>query len=119
MFYALSRSFNLFLSKHPNVFMSPRKEPHYFCDDFPGLLGCASLDEYLALFEEASADHVAVGEASVWYMYSKVAVKNILKFNPDAKFIIMLRNPVDLVYSMHAQSLNSVDENVKDFEKIR
>lgn len=111
---ALSR----YLSQHPNIFMSDPKEPHYFCDDFkPAMRTIKTEEDYTKIFSTANSDHHAVGEASVWYLYSKVAVKNIFNFRADAKIIVMLRNPVDLVYSMHAQSLNSVDDDEPDFEK--
>jgi hypothetical protein len=43
-------------------------------------------------------------------------VPNILAFNPAARFIVLLRNPVDLVYSLHSQLLYGGHEEVEDFE---
>ena len=106
-----------YLRLHKQVYISDPKEIHHFCDDFPGMKEVNNINEYLSIFQQANSKHIAVGEASVWYLYSKVAVREIFNFNPDAKLIIMLRNPVDLVYSMHAQDLNSVDENVIDFKE--
>jgi hypothetical protein len=36
--------------------------------------------------------------------------------NSRAKIIVMLRNPVDMVYSLHSQLLHSLQEDVKDFQ---
>jgi len=44
------------------------------------------------------------------------AVSNILKFNPEAKFIVMLRNPIDMAYSIHSQHLFGMQEDVVDFK---
>jgi hypothetical protein len=108
-----------YLSSHSKVFLSSIKEPHYFAKDFlqfrPYYVN--TKEEYLDLFAQATKQHIAIGEASVWYMLSKVAVCNIHQFNPNAKIIIMLRNPIDMVYSLHSQFVFSLVEDEPDFEK--
>lgn len=47
----------------------------------------------------------------------KEAIKNIFDFNPNAKIIVMLRNPIDMVYSLHSQKIYSKDEDELDFKK--
>ena len=37
--------------------------------------------------------------------------------NPDARLIVMLRNPVDIVHSLHSQFVYGFREDEKDFEK--
>jgi len=106
-----------YLREHPNVFMCTPKEPHYFATDMPKYRVVNTEKEYLALFDEVTPDHLAIGEASVWYLYSKEAIKNIKKYNANSKIIVMLRNPVDLIYSMHSQSLYSMNEDEKDFQR--
>ncbi len=106
-----------YLEQHPQIFVSTPKEPHYFASDFPEMMYVKTLDEYIRLFDQASNGCVAVGEGSVWDLYSDVAVKNIINFDDKAKIIVMLRNPVDLVYSMHSQHLITLDENEYDFTK--
>jgi len=106
-----------YLREHPNVFMCTPKEPHYFATDLPKKRLVQTLDEYNHLFDKAGENHKAIGEASVWYLYSDDAIENIKKFNPDAKIIVMLRNPVDFVYSFHSQALQSNTEDVRDFKK--
>jgi len=104
-----------YLGLHPNAFFSHPKEPEYFADDFAGRVITKERD-YLQLFREAdSSRHWAVGEGSVLYLFSKVAVPNILQFQPNAKFIVMLRNPADLVVSLHAQLLVEGNENLSSF----
>lgn len=102
--------------------MPKRKEPHFFAQD---LYTGTSRDDmyfvrdraaYLRLFEPAT-DEKRVGEASVYYLYSEVAAREIKAFCPSARIIIMLRNPVDMVYSLHAQRLYSRAEDIDDFEE--
>lgn len=106
-----------YLSEHENLFVSWPKEPHFFATDFPHHRYVTELDAYLGLFASAEQKHVAIGEASVWYLYSEEACINIRQFRSDAKIIVMLRNPVDLVYSLHSQSLYTIDEDEPDFER--
>ena len=94
-----------YLAEHPLIQISDPKEPHYFCSDLKaGGIPVSSDDEYIASFFPClnESNVVAAGDASVWYLYSKVAVKNIIKFCPDAKFIVLLRNPVSMACSLHS-----------------
>ncbi|HUB98157.1 MAG TPA: sulfotransferase [Stellaceae bacterium] len=101
------------LADHPQIYMSPEKEPHYFNVDHKRYR--TSLASYERLFEPANDRHLAVGEASVWYLYSTAAVANILDYNPAAKFIVMVRNPVDMAYSLHDELLFTRHEDEADF----
>jgi hypothetical protein len=105
-----------YLGAHPNIFFSRVKEPHFFDLDTSTRVK-AGLQTYLSLFSDAQPDvHKAVGEGSTGYLFSKVAVSEILKFNPDSKFIVMLRNPVDLVHAWHSEMYYEGVEDVRDFE---
>jgi len=108
---------SVYLKEHPNVFMSTPKEPHYFASDMIRHRSVESIEDYLALFDKAGPSHNAIGEASVWYMYSKNAIKNIHLYDPNAKIIVMLRKPVDMVHSLHAQLIQSLGEDCASFEK--
>lgn len=105
-----------YLRRHPRVFVSTPKEPHYFSDDFDYYYapGERSEEHYLRLFDEADASHLAVGEASVWYLYSEAAARNIMAFDPTARVVVMVRNPVELVPSLHSQLRYMLDETEPD-----
>src|SRR5690606_9490694 len=105
-----------YLREHPRVFVSQPKEPHYFCTDFDYYYapGRRSEEHYLRLFAGADERHLAVGEASVWYLYSADAARNIAAFAPGARAIVMVRNPVELVPSLHSQLLYMLDEDEPD-----
>ncbi len=107
-----------YLRQHPRVFVSTPKEPHYFCDDFDYYYapGQRTEEHYLRLFDGAADDDLAVGEASVWYLYSVTAARNIMEFDPAARVIVMVRNPVELVPSLHSQLRYMLDESEPDPE---
>jgi hypothetical protein len=102
------------LRKHPQVFMSEVKEPMYFGQDLTPRYRRMTEEEYLALFKDAREEQRA-GEASPWYLYSKSAAREIKDFNPDARIIVMLRNPVDVMYSNHSQVVFNLREDITDF----
>jgi Sulfotransferase domain len=104
-----------YLRQHPQIFMADTKELHFFGSDFvrrrtPRL----TEREYLAYFAGAG-DALRVGEASVRYLHSKRAAQEIAAFSPDARAIIMLRNPVDMMHAMHSELLFSGMEEITDF----
>lgn len=104
-----------YLGEHPNIFMSSPKEPNFFCPEFKAKQYTSDLENYLALFSDSTPNHMAIGEASVWYLLSDTAARRIHDFDKDARIIIMLRNPVDIVYSLHSQLLWTLDESISDF----
>jgi hypothetical protein len=105
-----------YLRTHPDICFSEPKEPSFFNTDFSSKFRTVKTqEEYLSYFQCKNKEKV-VGEGSTWYLYSKEAVPNILKFNPNSKFVVMVRNPVDMAYSLHAQLLYSLDEDVSDFK---
>lgn len=105
-----------YLRSHDNVFISVDKEPNYWNDDFKNICTVRDYDEYLALFRDAGSQHHAIGEASVNYLRSARAVPRIVETFPDARFVVLLRNPVDLAYSWHGQMVFGLYEDDVDFE---
>lgn len=104
-----------YLAEHPNISFCKPKEPHYFATDLTKQRSVGSAEEYLKLFPGNKAKPTIRAEGSVWYMYSREAVSNILSVHPGAKFVVMLRNPIDAAYALHNQKLKSLDEEVLDF----
>jgi hypothetical protein len=103
------------LSRHPQVFLPKNKEPHFFGEDLEIGDGWCIRNEsrYLELFDECG-DAERVGEASPWYLFSKTAAEEIRAFQPEAKILILLRDPVDLIHSVHLQHLNTANEDIID-----
>jgi hypothetical protein len=92
-----------YVRQHPNVCFARTKEPHYFSDDYPVQKMDDNLNEYwrrnFSYFDPRK--HHVIGEGSGTYYISDVAIPNILRSNPSAKFIYMVRNPVEMVYSWY------------------
>lgn len=106
-----------YLKQHPEVFLALHKEPHTFSRDLNfHTIYIEDMAVYESMFHRAGA-YKAIGEASVWYLTSKVAAGLIKEYNPEAKIIIMLRNPVDMLYSLHQLWVNSGNETEPNFQK--
>ncbi len=104
---------NDYLAGHPDIFMI-EKELHFFGKDLKVRERIKEAD-YLEKFSAAGAKKIR-GEASVWYLYSESAAYEIKSFAPAAKILIMLRNPVDVIYSLHSQHLYDGNEVITEFE---
>jgi hypothetical protein len=116
----------LFLGQHPQICMSFPKEPVYFASDLmeesDAFYGSRKYfefrteQEYAALFAHCRPGQVR-GDASTPYLLSKVAAANIRAVNPDVKIIIMLREPVSFMHSLHMEYLNETIEDEPDFAR--
>lgn len=104
------------LAEHPQVFMCRPKEPAYFNHDHPKARN-ESLNVYESYFADAKEEHRVIGEASTAYLRSLVAVREIVSYSPNAKFIVGLRNPVEMALSWHAQSVYECYEDVESFSE--
>lgn len=115
-----------FLNQHPDVYMSALKEPSYFCKDFHResdaffrhrlFFEIREEQQYLELFSKAGNKKIIGESSALVYLYSQVAAEEIFRFNPDAKIIIMLRNPADFLHSLHNQFIILGYEDVEDFK---
>ncbi len=101
-----------FLAQHPDVFASPVKEPNFFA--FAG--GRASFTgpgdqeivrrtisdrhRYLELFDGVRFES-AIGEASAFYLYWEGAPANIARWLPEARLVVVLRDPASRAFSSY------------------
>lgn len=93
-----STSFARQLAEHPEIFMSPTKEPNFFSFEEQWRQG---LGWYTSLFEGAAAAK-AVGEASTTYTWHPThpgVPARIADLLPNARFLYLVRNPVDRAVS--------------------
>jgi hypothetical protein len=112
-----------FLEQHPRVCASSRKEPNYFSTDFheesdrhfgaPLRFPFRTEAQYLALFDDPSRSVML--EGSTTSLQSRVAAANIRAFDPDARILVMVRDPVDLLHSLHAKMVSNALEDIADF----
>jgi hypothetical protein len=102
------------LGQHPKVFMPAHKEPYFFGDDLTHRHGRPTRTEYEEIFAPAGPGRLT-GDASTWSLWSTSAAAEIRAARPEARIFIMLRNPVDMMYSLHAEMVWEAEEDVLDF----
>lgn len=118
-----------YLKQHPEVYMSPEKEPRFFAlegekpdfrgpADDRGINRCrfTDIESYRELFRGVSGEKAA-GEASTLYLYSPKAPERISHHVPDAKLIAVLRNPADRAYSAFLFMARDSREPLSDFDR--
>jgi Sulfotransferase family len=126
-----------YLGQHPQIFMSPLKEPNFFALEvrpesfgpefrararrnlselqtclrgpvleqrFGGII--SEWEDYLKLFKNVNGEK-AIGEASVCYLWSKSAARNIASRIPNAKVLMILRNPVERAFAQYLHSVTN------------
>src|SRR5215211_584343 len=115
-----------YLKQHPEIYMSPVKEPKFFAlegktlnfrgpnDAHMNRKSVTDIDTYQALFRGVT-DEKAIGEASPLYLYSPEAPGRIKHHVPRARLIAILRNPVERAYSSFIQRVQKGDEPLQDF----
>ena len=109
-------SLHEYLNRHSQITMSNPKEPHYFSLDIKNG-GIRDYEKYLNCFAHGEKSSLAIGESSTLYLYSKVAIQKIFEYDKDAKFIVMLRNPLEIARSFHQVALKVFGEIEVDFQK--
>ena len=115
------------LNARSDVYLSPLKEPNFYSSDIDtskfssefqantrldlsdyfsqsplpilqvGFVRDSS--EYASLFEPAPASALLLGECSTSYLFSQAAPAALASEHPNARILIMLRNPIDRLYS--------------------
>jgi len=101
-----------YLKQHPEVFMSEEQRPNYF-GEHPNINSkyFNTKEKYMYLFKGVTNEKV-IGEASHIFG-SEIAPKQIKKFNPKSKIIIILRNPFDVLRShIDGLRLGKIDEKL-------
>jgi len=119
------------LAGHPEIAMSTPKEPGfmafgeqgYICRDGYGELPQASSwvlrseADYLALWQDAPASARILGEASTWYLSEPGCAEKLHAFNPEARIMMILRQPADRAYSAWSHARRDGEEPCARFEE--
>lgn len=125
-----------YLKQHPQIYMSPLKEPKFFAFEgeklnFQGPAkdnidknSVTTLEEYQQLFADVN-NEIAIGEASPIYIQSPKAAYSIKKYIPNVKIIAILRNPAERAFSAFShlvreghETLSLEEAFVKEKERI-
>ncbi len=111
-------SFCRYLARNPQICFSQPKEPHYFARIDHDPSAAEIKRDYLdRCFGHCADGQRAVGEGSVSYLYLPEAIERIRRFNPDARFIALVRDPLAMLPSYHLRMRFLLQEDESDFGK--
>ncbi|MFT6286164.1 MAG: hypothetical protein ACJA09_000907 [Alcanivorax sp.] len=108
------------LQQHPDTFL-PHKEPNFLSRDIfdardvPGAM--KDWSEYLARLMPPEQQRKITGESTPRYFYSDLALDILCRHPSQPRLIVILRNPIDLVYSLHGQMVREGVETETDFSR--
>lgn len=103
------------LARHPNVRFSKPKETHFFVRDAPALPPARWREEFLRRhFGALEPDERLLMEGSPLQLRDPDAIRRLLLFDPETRFVVALRSPIDLVQSLHARLVFLLDEDERD-----
>ncbi|MFC1812830.1 sulfotransferase domain-containing protein, partial [Thermodesulfobacteriota bacterium] len=105
-----------YLNQHPDIFMPKWKELSFFIGDPAGPIHKVKKPEFFLRVFATVANQTAVGEASTSYLYDESAPKRIKEVLGAIKIIIVLRNPVDMAYSLYNHQVRKEGETLENFE---
>jgi len=111
-------SISKLLARHSEICFSQPKELNYFGQVPAEALGGIQqdyLDRYFAHFNPQQ--HRIAAEGSVTYLYEPQAISLIQSIQPDARFLVAVRKPMDMLRSYHFRLLYLLEEDEPDFEK--
>jgi hypothetical protein len=106
-----------YLASNPQICFSRPKEPHYFAMSSEISSEERIRRDYIErFFAHRGSSHRVAGEGSVSYLYLPGVVERILHFNPEARFIAMVRSPLTMLPSYHLRMQYLLQEDEADFD---
>lgn len=114
-------SLHEYLKNVPGIYMSPYKEPHYFAPNVVPSRYYKKIqkeEDYVRLFEHVE-NEIAIGESSVSYLWDRESPKLIKNASPNAKIIMILRNPIERAYSHYLHHSRVGYDSVDFYEAIK
>ncbi len=110
-----------YLRKHPEVFLPDMKEPSFFVSTpmRPGPSHCAgNLEKYQGIYRGAKG-YRAIGDATTGYLFDRHAPRRIHEVCPQARIVILLRDPVARAHSHYYMFERYGLERLPFFEAVQ
>lgn len=106
------------LARHPEVCFSKPKETHFFVRDAAAIAPERWPAEFLGrYFGHIESRHGLVVEGSPLQLRDPEAIERLLCFDPETRFVVAIRNPIEMIHSFHARLVYLLDEDEHDFQQ--
>lgn len=111
-------SISKLLARHPEICFSRPKELNYFGQVPMEALADIQHDYLERYFHDFDPrQHRVLAEGSVSYLYDPDALSLIQTIQPEARFLVAIRNPIDMLRSYHFRLQYLLEEDETDFER--
>ena len=113
-----------YLRQHPAVFFPEMKEPHFFSRPRPSpeqrhlITFVGDQEKYLRLYERAGAWPWR-GDASPSYLWCPEAPARIAAAAPDARIIVILRDPIERAYAQYLMDYSEGAIHLPFYDALR
>lgn len=118
-----STSLWYYLKQHPNVLTANKKEVNFFDSNLNYSKGINWYRSHFPVSKNflsaINLNKLIIGEATPSYVFCPRALRRIAEILPDAKLIVLLRNPVDRAYSHYRHLVRSGRESLSFEEAIK
>lgn len=106
------------LARHPNVCVSKPKETYFFVRDAAEIEPAKWTRSFSTRhFGHLESAHSLLVEGTPLVLRDPDAIERLLNFDPQTRFVVALRNPIEMVHSYHARLVFLLDEDERDFER--
>jgi hypothetical protein len=106
------------LARHPAVCFSKPKESHFFVRDAASMPPERWTAEFLhRYFGHLNESHQLIAEGSPLQLRDPEAIARLLRVDPETRFVVAVRSPVEMLHSWHARLVYLLDEDEPDFER--
>ncbi len=106
------------LTRHPNVCFSKPKESHFFVRSWQDVPPERWPEEFLRRYcAHIAPEHEILVEGSPLQLRDPKVIERLLQFDPETRFVVALRNPIEMIHSFHARLVYLLDEDEPDFER--
>lgn len=103
------------LTRHPQIEKAATKEVHFFSRYYD--LGPSWYNSHFPFPRQKDASNPLTGEATPYYLLHPLAARRAADTIPQARLIVMLRNPVDRAYSHYQHQVRMGNEPLPSFEE--
>lgn len=106
------------LARHPEVCFSKPKETHFFVRDAAAIAPGLWTNEFLSrYFANLDARHTLIAEGSPLQLRDFDTIERIKRFDPEALFVVAVRNPIGMIHSFHSRLVYLLEEDERNFER--
>ncbi len=111
-----------YLVEHPYIVSASRKQMHFFDNNFDkGIIWYRTHFPsyfYKYYFRQRRKQDFITGEATPYYIFHPLAARRISQMVPQAKLMLILRNPVDRAYSHYNHEMRKGTETISFAEAL-